>query len=134
MPPIKKTGVKRAKATKYYKRKRNADQTLPVDDTLNVAPEGEITPTEPPKKKGRGPAAIRPVKDNPEERPEIWVVGQHEFSCAENPRLITATITRTALKLMPGPLRSFHGFDKFSKLALERDFLVTFILVCRFIF
>ncbi|KAF3320242.1 hypothetical protein FCM35_KLT22158 [Carex littledalei] len=123
MAPQKKSRVARSKATKYTKRKRSADLPIDVGDSLNAAPEGEIPPCQPKKKKGRGPGVIMPVKDDPSQRPEVWRVGQHEFSCASNPRLIAATITRLALRLMPAPLRSFHGFDDTSKKNLEIEFL-----------
>lgn len=134
MAPQKKSRVARSKATKYTKRKRSADLPIDVGDSLNAAPEGEIPPCQPKKKKGRGPAVIMPVKDDPSQRPEVWRVGQHEFSCASNPRLIAATITRLALRLMPAPLRSFHGFDDTSKNNLEIEFLVNFIFRLNFLF
>lgn len=128
MPPRKKSRVTRATATKWSKRKRSADETLTVGGSLNAAPEGEIPPPEPPMKKGRGLARMRPVKANPEERPFVWRVGKREFSCAKRPRLVTSTITKLALRLMPAPLRSYHAFDDDTKNSLERDFLVTFII------
>lgn len=129
MAPRNKSKVTRAKAAKYVKRNRSTDDTLAVQDSLNGTPAAEITPAEPPKKKGRGAGKIKAVSDNIDNRPEVWRVGDHEFSCAKHPKLITATITRLALGLMPAPLRSFHGFDKKSKLNLEREFLVTFIFM-----
>ncbi|XP_078169521.1 uncharacterized protein LOC144563938 [Carex rostrata] len=107
MAPHNKSKVTREKAAKYVKRNRSTDETLAVQDSLNGTPAAEITPPEPPKKKGRGAGKIKAVSDNIDNRPE----------------LITATITRLALGLMPAPLRSFHGFDKKSKLNLEREFL-----------
>lgn len=136
MPPSKKYRVTRATATKYSKRKRTADVPILVSDNLIAAPGGEIVPPKPTKKKGRGLGRMRPVKANPEDRPEVWRVGQHEFSCelANNPRLITTTITKLALRLMPAPLRSYHSFDKTVKNSVERDFLVRFFLRLIFYF
>lgn len=42
MPPTNKSQVKRARATKYYKKKLNADEALPVGDSLNDATQGSV--------------------------------------------------------------------------------------------
>ncbi|KAF3328947.1 Plant transposase (Ptta/En/Spm family) [Carex littledalei] len=120
----KKSQLTRAKATKYGKGKRITAPTHSVrGGSLNDSPEVEITPSQPPKKKGRGAGEIRPVKEDIADRPVIWRVGPHEFSCAKSANKITATITRLALKYMPAPFRSFHSFDKTIKDKVERDFL-----------
>lgn len=125
----KKSQLTRAKATKYGKGKRITDPTHSVcGGSLNDSPEVEITPSQPPKKRGRGAGEISPVKENIADRPVIWRVGPQEFSCAKDASKITATITRLALKFMPAPLRSYHSFNKKIKDNMERDFLVTFFL------
>lgn len=121
--------IKRAKATKYTKRKRTTneeDRDLQLGEGSIAHAEGEI---QPPKRKGRGPGKIRASTPNEIERPEVWPIGKHEFTCESKPREITAAITRLALNNMPGPLRSFHSFDDKTKKVVELQFLVIFISV-----
>ena len=86
----RKSGLTRATA----KKKRGSAALLEVGEGSNARPEGEITPSEPPKKKGRGPGKIRKSTDVVENRPIIWPVGKREFTCEKNPKEITAAITR----------------------------------------
>ena len=72
MAPRHKSKVARAKAAKYGKRNSSTNETLAVQDSLNGTPAAEITPPEPPKKKGRGPGKIKAVSDNIDNRPEVW--------------------------------------------------------------
>ncbi|KAF3341461.1 Plant transposase (Ptta/En/Spm family) [Carex littledalei] len=59
-------------------------------------------------------------------RPEIWPVGMHEFSCGKDSRQITAAITRLALNYMPSPLRSYNAFDPHTKNNVQKAFLERF--------
>jgi hypothetical protein len=123
MPP-KKSVLPRSRATKNNKRKRTTDQQIQNVESLDGAAECDITPA---KRKGRGPAVIADSTDVIEDRPEIWPVGLHEFSCKKDARKIAGVITRLALNYMPKPLRSYNAFPIKAKNNAERAFLVPFI-------
>lgn len=107
------------------KRKRTTDQQIQNVESLDGTAECDITPA---KRKGRGPGAIVDSTDAIEKRPEIWRVGKHEFSCEEDPRKITAAITRLALNYMPKPLRSYNAFPIKAKNNAEKAFLVPLLI------
>ncbi|KAF3341335.1 hypothetical protein FCM35_KLT10179 [Carex littledalei] len=122
MPP-RKSGLTRARATKYNKRKHPTDQQTQGVGIEDATQECDIPP---PKKKGRGPGTIRDATEVIVDRPEIWPVGMHEFSCGKDSRQITAAITRLALNYMPSPLRSYNAFDPHTKNNIEKAILERF--------
>lgn len=124
----RKTNTSRATATKYSRKKRTADQQVVTGEGAIATPQGEIALSQPPKKKGRGPGKTVDSIEVIEKRPVIWPVGDHEFTCDEDPREIVKSITRLALNYMPSPLRSYHSFDLDTKNDVEKAFLVPFSL------
>jgi hypothetical protein len=118
MAPRKNT-LTRAKATKYTKVNKKTKA-------------GESSNAQRKRKKGRGPTVIQATTSIVENRPEVWPVGKHEFTCDTSPNArnkckpgkITAAITRITLNNMPGPLRSLHSFDPTMKNTVEFQFLV----------
>ena len=91
----RKSGVTRATSKKYTKRKRNTEASvLDIGESSDVIAQGEIPPTQPTKKKGRGPGNIRQSTEVVEDRPIVWPVGNCEFSCIGKPKEIKAAITR----------------------------------------
>lgn len=121
----RKTNTSRSSAVKYTRRKRTTDQQLRTGESSNPMPQGEITVTQPPKKKGRGPGKVLDSTPNIEDRPVIWVVGDHEFDSEGDAKQIPKSITRLALSYITSPLRSYHSFDLDTKNAVEAAFLVT---------
>ncbi|KAF3326455.1 Plant transposase (Ptta/En/Spm family) [Carex littledalei] len=123
----RKSALKRAKSATYKKKKRTIDERNEIGESSMGPIEGEV---QPPTKKGRGPGIVRDATEDVEQRPEIWVVGKKEFTCAIKqkikPKDITASITRLALNFMPGPIRSYHNWDKSWKDIFENAFLERF--------
>ncbi|KAF3335018.1 Plant transposase (Ptta/En/Spm family) [Carex littledalei] len=123
----RKSALKRAKTATYKKKKRTVDERNEIGESSMAPIEGEV---QPPTKKGRGPGIVRDATEDVEQRPEIWVVGKKEFTCAIKPKIkpkdITASITRLALNFMPGPIRSYHSWDKSWKDIFENAFLERF--------
>ncbi|KAF3341194.1 Plant transposase (Ptta/En/Spm family) [Carex littledalei] len=122
----RKNHTARASAVKYTKRKRTNNQQLHTGETSNAAPQGEITLSQPPKKKGRGPGKVVDSTADIADRPVIWPIGEHEFTCDGDAWKIVKSITRLALNYMPSPLRSYHSFDLQTKNAVEKAFLERF--------
>ena len=129
----RKSAPKRAKAATYKKKKRTVDERNEFGESSMAPIEGEV---QPPTKTGRGPGIVRDATEDVEQRPEIWVVGKKEFTCAVKPKIkpkdITASITRLALNFMPGPIRSYHSWDKSWKDIFENAFLVMHFLFITF--
>ncbi|KAF3326481.1 Plant transposase (Ptta/En/Spm family) [Carex littledalei] len=122
----RKTVLRRAYSKKGTKRSRQTQEPLVVGEGSIAGAEGEITTSEPPKKKGRGPRIIRRSTEILEDRPIIWPISDRAFTCKSRPQEITAAITRLVLNHMPGPLRSFHAFDNTTKNNIEFIFLKKF--------
>ncbi|KAF3330251.1 hypothetical protein FCM35_KLT03605 [Carex littledalei] len=91
----RKSALSRATSTKKkLGRKRKSQAIIELGEGSNATSDGEITPTEPVKKKGRGPGLIRKLTNVVEDRPIIWPISSCEFTCVEKPKEITAAITR----------------------------------------
>lgn len=91
----RKTVLRRAYSKKGTKRSRQAHEPLVVGEGSAAGAEGEITTSEPPKKKGRGPGIIRRSTEIVEDRPIIWPISDRAFTCKSRPQEITAAITRS---------------------------------------
>ncbi|KAF3336028.1 hypothetical protein FCM35_KLT20535 [Carex littledalei] len=92
-----KTGLTRAYSKKRTKRRRQTQEPLVVGEGSIAGAEGEITTSQPPKKKGRGPGIIRKSTEILEDRPIIWPISDRAFTCKTDPQQITAAITRAAV-------------------------------------
>ncbi|KAF3320851.1 hypothetical protein FCM35_KLT14985 [Carex littledalei] len=90
----RKTVLRRAYSKKGTKRSRQTQEPLVVGEGSIAAAEGELTTSEPPKKKGRGPGIIRRSTEILEDRPIIWPISDRAFTCKTRPQEITVAITR----------------------------------------
>ncbi|KAF3340622.1 Plant transposase (Ptta/En/Spm family) [Carex littledalei] len=74
------------------------------------------------KPRGRGLAKIRdPAK--PEDRPEVFVVGDGEFTSSPKCTKLVSTIRLLTTAEMPGPCRTYNMFPSSARLVILRRFL-----------
>ncbi|KAF3338438.1 RING/U-box superfamily protein [Carex littledalei] len=102
-------------------RKRKSQALLELGEGSNATSNGEITPTEPVKKKGRGPGLIRKSTNVVEDRPIIWPISSYEWQEVSKQNHDNRTTSGLTVSHYAGCASAHQHFGKLKNLKNGED-------------